>query len=160
MGKILTKLIKEFGSEDIFDRAAPGKGTLGNGSLVTFTYKPGAGSKSKNRGERFGLVVKAKPPGSNSKLPVWYCTGTGNQLVNVIKLNSEVSMVIRFISDELNKASNKKGITIKQLSGLEALVGKGSFRTYIISKMTDLHVLDYIPREGSPKKLLPKKKDK
>ncbi len=160
MGKILTKILKKFGDNEIFDRSVPNRRTLTNGSIITFDYQSkGRNKRPSHRGERFGLVVIANNQSGRvgGKLPVWYCMGTSNELVNVIRLNNHVSLVIDFISQKLKESNNKKGITTKQLSGLEALIGRGNFRTYKISKMTNMYVLDYIPREGSPKKIIPKK---
>jgi hypothetical protein len=139
MAKILKNFIKRIGPRDLFSLSVPHKGTLPNGALIIFNYHPNRGHSF---GERLGLVVVTE----KHTTPVWFCHGTGNQLVNVVRLNDVYSEVINKVSSELSK--KPEGISKSQLLGLAALVGKDNFRTYNLSKITNLYILDYIPKDG------------
>ena len=131
--RIITRIINETGVEHLFSRVPVSRGTLKNGNVVIFNYG--------GKGERIALVVNALPPKYKVKKGVWFCRNTSNTLVNVVKLNKVLGLVIKTISKELSKSS---GLTAKQLRGLEVMVGRGSFRTYNLSVIRNLYKIDYI----------------
>lgn len=136
--KIITKIIKKVNEDkDIFVRAVPGVDVLSNGSIIIFNYG--------DLGERIGMVVLSSPPGKKTKMTVWNSEKTGNTLVNVIKIDSIISEVTDTISKNLK---NKGALSVKQFSGLKALVGSGSFRTYNLSKIRNLYKLYYINKKS------------
>lgn len=131
--KIITRIINGIGDEKLFNRVPVSRDTLKNGDVVIFNYS--------GKGERIAIVVKALPPKHKVKKSVWFCRNTSNTLVNVVKLNKILGLVIETISKELSKSN---GLTAKQMKGLEAMVGRNSFRTYNLSVIRNLYKVYYI----------------
>lgn len=134
--KIITIINNQVGRRRIFKRVPVSRDNLRSGNIVIFNYS--------GKGERLGLVVEAIPPKYRTKTNIWFCKNTSNTLVNVVRLNDNVSEVIEMISSSLKK---RGAISESQMGGLSALVGKGSFRTYNYSLIRNMYKLDYIMKE-------------
>jgi hypothetical protein len=114
-------------------------GSLGPGDLITFSYHlpPNTSPKIKaaSRGARIALVV------SNNSGEGVFTANTGNKLLSCFTL-TEVGPEIRELI--VTKLYKKRRLSnyYKIIKSLKSILGKDSYRTYILNKLSNLREIN------------------